>query len=252
MITAHALAVGRSHSKNNANCQDNLVIKKLEEGLVFAVADGASSAVSSGYGSELAVNTFCEYLTKSISSLSIETCLIEAFNNVRKVLEEEAVKRNCNIKDLHTTLFGGVYVRDSLKCASVGDSMGFVVNKDNGVLIPLQPTKGEFVNETVFITSEYWKDYLKVSDLINNPSSLIVCSDGLVNIIYSLVVEDGLWKIIPHKDVIENLIDYVLKNYVSSDINLEIAEMLRGDKSNNLNNDDKAIIIAIFDENNRD
>lgn len=247
MITAHALSVG-SHSKDNANCQDNLIIKKLEDRLIFAIADGASSAPLSGYGSEVAVNAFSEYLAKSVSLLPDENCLIAAFDNVRKVLEEEAIKKNCNIKDLHTTLYGGVYINGNLVCASVGDSMGFVVGRDNEVLVPLQPTKGEFINETIFITSEYWKDFLRVSNLIKKPSSLIVCSDGLLNIVYSLVIENDLWKVIPHEDVIENLIDYINKNHVTSDINLEIANMLRGEKANDLNNDDKALIVAIFDK----
>jgi len=252
MITAYAMASGRNHLKDNACCQDNIDIRILKDSLVFAIADGAGSAASSLHGSELAVKTFCESLSKSTSLFPDNTCLIAAFDDARKALEKEANKRCCSIKDLHTTLFGGIYLKGNLKCAGIGDSMCFVVEKDGEVLIPVQPTKGEFINETIFITSEYWKDFLKVSDLIENPKSLVACSDGLLNIIYSTVFENGIWKLIPHKDVIENMMDYIAKNHVVIDINKEIADMLRGDRANDLNNDDKALVVAIFNETNRE
>jgi serine/threonine protein phosphatase PrpC len=247
MIVVHGLATGRGHINNSIECQDNLDIRVSENSFVFAVADGAGSAVLSRVGSELAVRTFCDSLSESILLNPANTCLIGAFEDARKAIEEEAIKRHCNIKDLHTTLFGGVYLEAVLRCAGIGDTIGFVLSKDDETLIPIQPAKGDFINETIFITSEHWKECLNVSDVIENPKALIACSDGLLNIVYSLILEDGLWKVVPHKDVIENIISYVSQNSVQSDINYEISNMLQGDKANSLNEDDKALIVAILD-----
>lgn len=246
MITVRAFAAGRNHDKNGVGCQDALDFRIINDGFVFAVADGAGSATLAGEGSELAVRTFCGSLSESPPLYPNDADLIAAYDKVRNALEEEAVKRGCHIEELHTTLFGGVYLHRSLKCAGIGDSLGFVVGEDNEILAPVSPTKGEFVNETIFITSQSWKDFLQVSPLIENPKSLMACSDGLLNIIYSLVNENGLWKVIPHKDVMGDMINYIVQNHRTADVDKEVSDMLRSDKANNLNTDDKALMVFIF------
>ena len=248
MITVRATATGRIHLLKDIDCQDTIDFRLVNGGFVFAVADGAGSASSSRQGSQLASGAFCEHLSKSELVYPYDTCLVAACGVARKALEEAAEKQGCALESLNTTLFGGVYLNGSLRCAGIGDSLGFVVGGNGSIQSPIRPAKGEYVNETVFVNSLRWREFLRVSPLMENPKYLFACSDGLLNIIYSLIHEDGEWKVIPHIDIMSGMVDYLIKSSHGADVDRELADMLGSDKANNLNADDKALLVVVFHE----
>ncbi len=248
MITVRATATGRIHLLKDMDCQDTIDFRLMDGGFVFAVADGAGSAASPREGSQVASGAFCDYLSKADLVYPYDGCLVAACGEARTALEAAAEKRGCALENLNTTLFGGVYSNGSLRCAGIGDSLGFVVGGNGSIQSPIKPAKGEFVNETVFVNSHRWRDFMQISPLMENPKYLFACSDGLLNIIYSLVLEDGAWRVIPHIDIMSGMVDYLVKSRRVADVDKELAEMLGSDKANNLNADDKALLVVVFHE----
>lgn len=251
MILAHGVAIGHSHLATGSQCQDTLGIARQGDTLVFAVADGAGSASSAQEGSILAAKAFCESVIDSISANPSQECpklkyLTRAFHHARSAIEQEAKEQGRKLQDFHTTLLGGLFTGGMLRCVSIGDTMGFVVDHAGQIRSLVKPKKGEFINETVFLTSQDWQDYLSVSDAFENPKGLACCSDGLLNILYSMIPEDDEWKVIPHEDVMRNMLDSIREESIAQELNEGVVNMLSGQKANALNDDDKCLLLVRF------
>lgn len=153
-----ASVVGTSHQGSATPCQDYLEFLRCELGgnpvLVVAIADGAGSAPLSHFGAEEVVKA----LLKEVSSakVSIEEVKLETiqswFRNALLRLQERAAHAKLEIKDMDCTAMLAILGEQSGVFAQIGD--GAWVGGANGTLEALTwPYKGEFANETKFLTS---------------------------------------------------------------------------------------------------
>ena len=182
---AHS-APGTSHKAQGLPCQDHADYIVVNDFFVGAVADGAGSAVYSQEGSKLAVSESLNhardffYSKKSFNS-SNEAKLFfeELLDHVRAKICSLSRKTHASIDDFATTLLVFIASPSFFSALQIGD--GFIVvssNADNFELI-FEPRKGEFANETVFITSQGAFTEMKV--FFENKDYDFVCAstDGL-------------------------------------------------------------------------
>ncbi|MCB9872256.1 MAG: protein phosphatase 2C domain-containing protein [Planctomycetes bacterium] len=124
--------------------------------LAAAVADGAGSAKLGGPGAELAARTAVEALSEAVQrgATDFEQMLRHALIHARLALETEARSRGCALQDLSTTLIVLIAEPDRGAIAQLGDGFAVLADADHQPTAHSDPQRGEFVNETVFLTDE--------------------------------------------------------------------------------------------------
>lgn len=185
----HDHVIGLSHERDDLPCQD-CSYASLFPGpsgathyLVLACADGAGSASHSHYGSQAAclgaVRACGHHLTTSTSeshALSLDNLALW-FDLARADVVECANFHGVDTRQAATTLLLAVLGQDASAFGQVGD--GVFVTSDGEACEPVfWPHRGEYANETVFLTSEDWLDAFSgtVSARVNEIAAI---TDGL-------------------------------------------------------------------------
>ncbi len=168
---AYASVIGNSHIGEGLPCQDACLLK-FENGYGIAiVSDGAGSCTNSHIGS----GKVCSYTHTHLRELvekeqwavnkhlpSIEGWKefgLETLFKVKTDLVELSIQEDIDFKSLSCTLMAVVFFSHGLLLAQIGDGRGGY-HKDGIWKGLFTPSKGEFANETVFITSQIWEPEL--------------------------------------------------------------------------------------------
>lgn len=188
--------VGTSHIKQQMPCQDYGGCKILNNVIIAAVADGAGSAKYADIGAKLAVETVLEYLagveqwlqkhkkigelhSQPLSESAARKLFTQTVNEVVAAMEEQAISKGYSIDDLACTLLVVIATPTWVAAMQIGD--GFIVvrpeQEDHILLFP--PDKGEYVNETTFVTSANALDGMKVGVRSLKPEFICASTDGL-------------------------------------------------------------------------
>ena len=184
--------VGTSHQSQELPCQDYGDYGIFQDVIVGVVADGAGSAKYSDVGSELAVKTVIDWFervnksseqqefSQSLSQIETEKVFARIVQEVIAELRQLASEKDYAFNDLACTLLVFIATPHWLGAMQIGD--GFIVvrpqdSEDYQLLF--QPDKGEFANETTFITSKDALAEMQVK-VISEPQKFICAStDGL-------------------------------------------------------------------------
>lgn len=167
---------GVSHQRSGQPCQDAFEIRSGGgDTLLIAVADGAGSAALAEIGSGCAARAAVEGLARLLpapalhGSLDWRHLLRETLAATRTALEAEASSRNRPLSDLATTLLVAAVTPALVAVVQVGDG-AVVVRTTTGqpekgekpaeesFTAVTTPTRGEYLNETVFVTSPGWQE----------------------------------------------------------------------------------------------
>jgi hypothetical protein len=149
--------MGRSHEKSSIPCQDKTGKSKGREVHVIALADGAGSARFSEYGAEIAVQIIMKLLRAEFTSLldvGGEVCAERIIHQLQASLNQCADKKNISFHELASTLLFFATDGADYLCGQVGDGRISRFNNDLSVAeLIFEPDKGEYFNETTFLTS---------------------------------------------------------------------------------------------------
>jgi hypothetical protein len=178
---------GKSHEKTGQPCQDAVAWRQTRQGLLLgAVADGAGSARLSEVGSELAARHALDHLETALAdpaawqdAAQARARLRAAFETARAALAAEAQKRQARPADLATTLLVCVAGADRLWAAQVGDGAVVFAGADGAWQALTRPAAGEYLNETVFLTSDAALERLQIETRAGPVRELALFSDGL-------------------------------------------------------------------------
>lgn len=180
---------GRNHAKKNLPCQDK-VARRNENGVnVIALADGAGSATFSHYGAQCVVNRAVEFISDNFFDLIAQEdgrkVTQEILNVLLQALKDEAEIRDCELKDLASTLLIAAVGGEKFFLAHLGDGVIGYLDED-ALKVATTPDNGEFSNETVFITSEDAAAHMRIykGDL-KTISGFILMSDGTEQSLYN-------------------------------------------------------------------
>ncbi len=153
---------GKGHEKAGQPCQDAVAWREVPgRVLLAAVADGAGSAKLGEVGSEIVVRSALAFLEESLKDAAAwreeggaRSRLKAALEAALTALTAEAGKRPAQPGDLATTLLICVATPERVAAAQIGDGAVVLAEAEGGFRALTKPPAGEYLNETVFLTSE--------------------------------------------------------------------------------------------------
>ncbi|MGB3513993.1 MAG: PP2C family serine/threonine-protein phosphatase [Microcoleaceae cyanobacterium] len=254
--------IGTSHQKSGLPCQDYTEFIRLNDGgktadngeiVIGAVSDGAGSCKSSHFGSKLAVETALNSLQLWPSSLKkeqklspeklkelAEKAFVKTLKEVKKAFDEKARKMSCSPKDFSCTLLVVVATPNWLAAMQIGD--GFIVTKqpESEYQLLFHPSKGEYANETTFVTASNALEKMQVKTLFGKQKFICAASDGLERIAINL--KD--WQ--PHPGFFE-MFEKALEIRAENEEKLSTQKWLKSEAVNKKTDDDKTILVCWYE-----
>ena len=157
---------GTSHFESGLPCQDysayiNTYIAE-EKALIIGIADGAGSSKASDLGSKEAV----EFILRCVSGWQQKIDKITEVDarrwvqETREHLESVAIENHLETRDLSCTLLVGILGEKNSVFFQIGDG-AWIAEFEGNYQSVTWPLRGEYANETTFITSPMWSDRLQ-------------------------------------------------------------------------------------------
>lgn len=181
---AAASVQGAAHLRAGVPCQDAHRWSALPDGrLVAAVADGAGSAPHAEAGARAAADAVVRSVRDALAAephADPAAVLERAFRAALDAVEAEAEGRGVDPSGLATTLAAAVAGPERVVAAQVGDGAVVVRGRDGTLHVAgAAAPRGEYLNETVFLTSPGALESLRAGALEIAPSHLALLTDGL-------------------------------------------------------------------------
>jgi hypothetical protein len=236
---------GTSHLGGDLGCQDAHAVVQEAGWLIVAVADGAGSAPRAAEGAALAVRAVVEHGRGRIldpdagdldaGDVDAAGLAADCIGAARLALEDLA--GDDELGDLATTLLVVVGRGAQLGLAQVGDG-AVVVDSGGASRVVGAVDRGEYLNETVFVTSSGWEDARRVDVVEAQVDGIAVMSDGLQLLALDLATMEA------HEPFFRPLWDFARRAEATSD---ELAAFLASERVCARTDDDKTLVLAVVD-----
>jgi hypothetical protein len=240
---AGASVIGTSHLADGKVCQDAHGFQMLPgAGFVAAVSDGAGSAPLSDVGSRLAVETAVGNVTRALAGPAPvaeegwSALLRTAFGAAADALAAAAAEREVPAAQLSATLLVVVVHPARSLVGAVGDCVAVV--RDGTWLLPVPPSRGEYANETTFLTSPAWTQSLRIEFLAGPPDRVALFSDGLLRLALNLAGPA------PHPPFFDSLFAFLMACADLPETAAALHRFLQSDRVNARTDDDKTLVGA--------
>ncbi len=187
---AVARTQGRRHESANIPCQDSVLGFCSEKLASIVLADGAGSATYSSLGAQIVVNTITRTLKENFKRI-IRSKEAKAKHKVMgpviRMLTEVSKRYRTELKQYAATLLFVATDGKKLLIGQLGDGRIGIRNAITGEWrTVLNASKGEFFNETVFVTSRNAPDLLQLAvGSVDAIDACVIMSDG---------AEEGLYQ----------------------------------------------------------
>jgi hypothetical protein len=240
---AAACATGASHLRTGTPCQDAFAVDRIGQTLLLFAADGAGSAARADVGSRLAVEAALAAARIDLGSgeplyaSGWRAVLERTVRAARTRLEAEEGP----LRDLSTTLLGVLWSPAYVAALQIGDGW-IVAERERSLEALIPPIKGEYFNETVFLTSSGFAEHAQYVLLESEDvTGLAVLTDGLEMVSMDLV--DG----IPHEPFFRSMFALAREEETAA-AESELGRFLRSERICERTDDDKTLILAVRDE----
>ncbi|WP_421877256.1 PP2C family serine/threonine-protein phosphatase [Pacificispira sp.] len=181
---------GASHRRAGIPCQDFGRLALPDENTVIAAfADGAGSARFSHLGARAAVDAALPWirdriadapgLRGAVSRLSPERLFDGLTNTVQAAIRETANDNRLSLDDLACTLTVVALAPNGVSVAQIGDGIVVARLSHQDYTLLIQPDRGEYANETSFVTDPDAADRLRVRSLEGPVRFVSAATDGL-------------------------------------------------------------------------
>lgn len=238
--------VGGAHIQAGLPCQDFFALTDSVNGRrVVALADGAGSAKCCQTGARLAVETIICAIANYHGSLRelTDTAALEFGRLVRDELAEKSKADGNEIGDYACTLLAAAFEDGSSYFWQVGDG-AWLVETTQGIECATWPYKGEFNNQTVFITSEDWAELRDDQDAkwqfahFDNVVGAMGFTDGLEMFCLDAATRK------PHLPFVERIFSALRSQPSESEIVLRIQQMLTSPVITEREDDDLTLVLV--------
>ncbi len=244
-----ASALGTSHARRGQPCQDWQSYRCLPGGgLVVAVADGAGSAGLAERGSQRAVEAALDAAALAAQALLANKPQVEptdwndlmrwVFSQARKAVAARAHSEHHLLRQYATTLSVAVAAGGWLAVAQIGDGAVVVEDASGALIAATRLQKGEYANETHFLTDrgavkrlETWVDTRPVK-------ALAAMSDGLVRLALRLPSGE------PHRPFFAPLFHFIANVTDEPQARQQLADFLSSERVCARTDDDKSLVLA--------
>jgi hypothetical protein len=236
---------GTNHLRLDIPCQDENDYDVLPCGVLIAVvADGAGSALHPELGAQAAVKAVLDAAHSSPSDTfdRIELCQRSVQNWVckaREAVEDEARKRNVCPRELATTLIIVIGAHEFVVAGQIGDGATVIRTGEGNIDTLTTPMRGEYANETLFITSPGAEDLVQLKASEGKATQIAAFSDGLQTL--ALQFPDA----IAHERFFAPLFDFIAQPGAPIDVKKsELRAFLESPRIRTRVEDDLTLILA--------
>lgn len=184
--------VGRSHAASHTPCQDYAACRRSTTMACIALADGAGSRQKSQIGAEAVVRSALQILESQFDEIySIcERDKVAAQRYIHQklitVLQHKAVKHDCEVNELASTLLFAAHKQGRLIAGHIGDGVIAQVDSDGNAKTLSHPENGEYANTTAFVTDSLAEERLRLfhCQLDARVVGFALMSDGCAESLY--------------------------------------------------------------------
>ncbi|MTJ32456.1 PP2C family serine/threonine-protein phosphatase [Aphanizomenon sp. UHCC 0183] len=243
-------AVGTSHQKQKIPipCQDCGNYRIFKDVIVGAVADGAGSAKYSHFGAELAVETVIKCFadidkqgfSQPLSEMEAKEVFTKFVKDVITALNKKADNNDYSVHDLACTLLVFIATPEWVAAMQIGDGFMVVSSQDAEYQLLFEPDKGEFFNETTFVTSANALEEMQVQVISGKKEFICASTDGLEKVAIRL----SDWK--PHAPFFKPLEEYLRETDKPEDDEKYVIDFLNSERLNSRTDDDKTLLLCLF------
>lgn len=246
---------GSSHLKAGLPRQDSSNYRIAGEVLIAAVADGAGSSAMSDIGSTLASETsvvtaerllrdYHDHAPHPVHETCLKRVVTGAVEEARRELCEESQIRDIEIRHLASTLLLAVRTRNIMAAAQIGDGAMVVSDGLGAYATFIKPQRGEYANQTNFLTSPDAMSRLEVRTECMEVGGrrLAMFTDGLQNLVLRSADDS------PHAPFFGTVFAWMGSQPVSDDTDRRLAAFLESPRVTNRADDDLTLLLAAFAE----
>ena len=251
-------AVGTSHQEQKIPCQDcghyRIFNDVIHDVIVGAVADGAGSAKYSHFGSELAVETVIKCFadinklpdqqgfTQPLNQEEAQAVFTKFVKEVIKAFNEKADHKSYSLSDLACTLLVFIATPEWVAAMQIGDGFMVVRCQDQEYQLLFEPDKGEFFNETTFVTSANALEEMQVQVISGKQQFICASTDGLEKVAIRL----SDWQ--PHAPFFKPLEEYLRETDNPEEDEKYVIDFLNSERLNSRTDDDKTLLLCCFEQ----
>ncbi len=237
---------GSVHREKEVPCQDAYNYRVLGDGtLLIVVADGAGSAPQAARGAHRAVEQAMDSLALALKAAPTveqagwEHLLAGVFLEARQALAELAKVKHANLSDYATTLTCTIVSPEWLATGQVGDGVVVAREKDHNLFNLIRPQRGEYANETTFLSMENALESIQVKVLNKPIREVVVMSDGLLRLAMKLPNYQ------PHEPFFDPLLAFVADSHPGDHPEAQLARFLASERVCARTEDDKTLVVAV-------
>jgi serine/threonine protein phosphatase PrpC len=245
--------IGTSHIKQQISCQDYSDYCIFNNLILGAVADGAGSAKFADIGAKLAVKTVLSYLceyqvnkpywqerSRPRSEQPIREMFTQGVKRVVYALQEEARHNDYSFQDLACTLLVFVATPYWIAAMQIGDGFIVICPQQGNYQLLFPPDKGEFANETTFVTSASALSEMQICVQPGKQEFICASTDGLERV--AIQIRD--WA--PFPPFFNPLQEYLNEIDSPETEDEYIQTFLESERLNHYTNDDKTLLLCLF------
>lgn len=175
-----ASRAGSKHGFLDGRNQDAFAVECAGGDAFIAVCDGAGSREHSREGADIVAKAAVAFLSGLDWDEPFAGQAKRFLADARQELAEHARRRGLSPGDLACTMVAAALTARGLRAMQVGD--GFAVVRNDGeedYALAFPPAKGEYANETVFVTHAGAEAFLGVHETDVPPAFVCLSSDGV-------------------------------------------------------------------------
>lgn len=216
---------GISHKGNRANNEDNILIKKMDDIYLLAVADGVGGHNAGEVASKITIDTLQEIVedkyNQNLSIEEIKQLLRDAYETAHNKIKAEAVGDR---EGMATTLITAIIKGDKAIVANCGDSRAYLIRnnkiiektKDHSLVQVLidegHITEEEALNHPMknILTHALGTDDFKVDIYewnLKEGDVILLSSDGL----HDYIKKEEILEVIKNKDNPKDIVNELLR-----------------------------------------
>ena len=237
---------GTSHQKREIPCQDAHAYRLLpDEILLIAVADGAGAAEQAAAGAALAITETMRALEAALQKRSPNSkamwrsVLVGAFKQARQAIIELAASQGGSPQKFATTLTCVIASAQWLAVAQVGDGIAVAQANNGRLFTTLTPQRGEYANETCFLTMDNALEYVDVKIYRQSVRALAVITDGLARLAMNMVENS------PHEPFFQPLFSFAAQITDETEAKRQLTAFLSSERVCLRTDDDKTLVLAV-------
>jgi hypothetical protein len=241
-----AAVQGSAHERMDLPCQDALGYWITPAGaILIVVADGAGTAERAEQGAQTAVREAMGALEAGLAQGSPQgkagwrSLIEEIFSQALLALEGLAAAESLPLQAFATTLACAVALDDLLVTGQVGDSVVVAGTEGGELFTAALPQRGEYVNETYFLTLPGALERLDVQVFSQPIAALALLSDGLTRLAMQLPAYE------PHRPFFAPLFSFAARAQDQTQAEEQLASFLMSERVLARSDDDKTLVLAV-------